>query len=55
MPAIDITDTMFATTPDFEAAVALAALDAEMDGDYEMAEQIRKDGAEAIMLAEMAA
>lgn len=50
MPAIDITDTYWIGTKEYEAAVALAALDAEMDGDTALAEQIRADHAEAKLL-----
>ena len=48
---MDITNTALIGTSEYEALVALAALDAEMDGDMALAEQIRKDHAEARMLA----
>jgi len=51
MPVIDITDTYWINTGEYNAAVAIAAVEAEMDGDYDLAEQIRKDAAEARLLA----
>ena len=50
MPAIDITDTYWIGTSEYDAAIAIAALDAEMDGDIALADQIRADYAEATLL-----
>jgi hypothetical protein len=48
---MDITNTALIGTSEYEATIALAALEAEMDGDMALAEQIRRDHAEAKMLA----
>jgi hypothetical protein len=48
---MDITTTEYIGTSEMEATVAIAALDAELDGDYSLAEQIRHDYAEAVALA----
>jgi hypothetical protein len=53
MTAIDITDTYWIGTGEYEAAVAIAAIEAEMDGDTDGAEQIRADYREALALAEI--
>lgn len=51
MTAIDITDTYWIGTGEYEAACAIAAVECELDGSMEAAEQIRRDYAEALALA----
>lgn len=43
MTALDITDIKMIGTSDYEAAVAIAAVEAELDGGMDLAEQIRSD------------
>ena len=50
MPAIDITDIRYIGTSDYDAAVAIAAVEAELDGDSALADTIRADYAEALLL-----
>jgi hypothetical protein len=50
---MDITTTEYIGTAEMEATVAIAALDAELDGDYDLAEQIRSDYREALALASL--
>lgn len=53
MPAIDITDIRFIGTKEYEAACAIAAVEAELDGDHALAATIRHDYDEALFLAEI--
>ena len=50
MPVIDITDIRFIGTKEYDAAVAIAAVEAELDGDIVLADSIRKDYADACAL-----
>jgi hypothetical protein len=51
--AMDITNTAYITTSEYEALVAIAAVEAELSGDYDRAEQIRKDYREGLLLAQI--
>lgn len=54
MPVIDITDIRFIGTSEYDATVAIAAVEAELDGDMALADTIRADYAEALALAGIA-
>lgn len=54
MTAIDITDTYWIGTSEYDACVAIAAIDAELDGCMDLAETIRADYAQAKALAGIA-
>jgi len=50
---MDITTTAYIGTSEYEAYIAITALDSELDGNIDLAEQIRADYREALALASL--